>query len=159
MKTIPLTNSDQVTFVDDQDYEYLMQWSWRLHRNGYAQRGTTRKDRSTVKLYMHRVIMGLTEADPMHVDHVNDIKLDNQRNNLRYATRSQNTGNMRKHRKGTSKYKGVSIYAKTQQWQAQINCNKIHYYLGLFTNEIDAALAYNAKALELFGAFARINEL
>jgi hypothetical protein len=29
--------------------------------------------------------------------------------------------------------------------------------LGLFISEIDAAIAYNAKAKELFGEYARIN--
>jgi hypothetical protein len=31
------------------------------------------------------------------------------------------------------------------------------YYLGLFKTEIDAALAYNKKALELYGDNAKLN--
>jgi hypothetical protein len=30
MKTIPLTNSTDVTLVDDEDYNRVMQYSWNL---------------------------------------------------------------------------------------------------------------------------------
>jgi len=158
MKTIQLTNSNQVALVDDEDYDYLNQWTWRTNASGYACRKTTNKQRKCITFFMHRVIMAIVDPT-INIDHINDNKLDNQRSNLRCATRSQNTGNQRKLTKASSKYKGVSVYTKTHKWQAQINCNKQHYYLGLFATEIEAARAYNKKAVELFGAFARLNEL
>lgn len=42
---------------------------------------------------------------------------------------------------------------------AQINCNKKIYHLGNFLCLIEAAKAYDAKAIELFGEFARTNKL
>ena len=36
-----------------------------------------------------------------------------------------------------------------------LNQKRIH--IGYFTNEIDAAIAYNKKAIELFGEFACLN--
>ena len=57
----------------------------------------------------------------------------------------------------TSKYKGVHLRKDTNTWIAQIRfSNKLHY-LGIYENEMDAAIAYNKKASELFGDFASLN--
>jgi len=40
---------------------------------------------------------------------------------------------------------------------ARINLNNESIYIGLFENETDAGIAYNKKALELFGEFANLN--
>ena len=42
-------------------------------------------------------------------------------------------------------------------WSATICKNYVVYRLGYFKNEIDAAKAYNAKAIELYGDFANVN--
>ncbi len=38
-----------------------------------------------------------------------------------------------------------------------IQCSGKYVYLGLFDNEMEAALAYDRKAEELFGEFAYLN--
>ncbi len=30
VKTINLTNSDELILVDDEDYDYLVKWNWQL---------------------------------------------------------------------------------------------------------------------------------
>ena len=45
------------------------------------------------------------------------------------------------------------------KWLASIIINREIITLGRFEKEKDAAVAYNIKALELFGEFARINEI
>jgi len=57
----------------------------------------------------------------------------------------------------TSKYKGVCWHKLGKKWSAQIYRNKIKYHLGLFTNEIDAARAYDKAALEFFSKYAYLN--
>jgi len=53
----------------------------------------------------------------------------------------------------------VSRDRRLEKWRAQIWHNGRHHYLGLFASEDAAARAYNAKARELFGEFAYLNEV
>jgi hypothetical protein len=54
---------------------------------------------------------------------------------------------------GKSNYRGVSI-TKTGKYQAQIYR---HGYIGTYKNEIDAAKAYDAMAIQIFGPSAKLN--
>lgn len=112
-------------------------------------------------IYIHRlVIEHFLYPSKSEIDHINRIKTDNVISNLRYTTRSKNCINITKTKKPkTSKYKGVSFDKKTNKWSSNISCNCQAYRLGKFTNELDAAIAYNNKALELFGKGAVLNEL
>ncbi len=42
-------------------------------------------------------------------------------------------------------------YKNKKKWISTINKNYKKYYLGSFINEVDAAIAYNNKAIELYG--------
>jgi CTP:phosphocholine cytidylyltransferase-like protein len=57
----------------------------------------------------------------------------------------------------TSLYKGVHKKSEKRNWTAQIGLNGKIFHLGSFIREIDAAKAYDRKAKELFGKFARLN--
>jgi hypothetical protein len=58
-------------------------------------------------------------------------------------------------RGGISRYKGVS--RNREKWQARIKVDGKQSHLGIFTDEEDAARAYDAAARELFGEFAYLN--
>jgi hypothetical protein len=89
------------------------------------------------------------------VGHINRDKLDNAITNLRYATPYENSLNKGKIQRPTSsQYKGVYLDKKTGKWRAMIQYNRTKYYLGSFSEEKDAALAYNQKATEFFKEFA-----
>jgi hypothetical protein len=61
-------------------------------------------------------------------------------------------------RTGTvSQYKGVSWHTRDKVWFARIQLNKQQIHLGRFNNEIDAARAYDKKAIELFKEFTNLN--
>lgn len=64
-------------------------------------------------------------------------------------------GRTRGNKKFSSQYAGVC--AKCKKWASKIRHNGILYYLGLFVDEIDAARAYDLKALELYGPNANLN--
>jgi group I intron endonuclease len=57
----------------------------------------------------------------------------------------------------TSRYCGVCFNTRKNKWNATIRYNRKNFYIGSYFNEIDAALAYNAKALELYGENAKLN--
>jgi hypothetical protein len=67
---------------------------------------------------------------------------------------------LRRQKEGTSsKYVGVYKDKYAPAWHCAVEKDGKRYYLGIFENEIDAALAYNDKAIELYGDLARINKV
>ena len=152
MKRIPLTQN-QFALVDDVDFEELSKHKWyasKLHYGGFV----AKRHKKGKVLLMSRVIMDAPKDK--QVDHRNHDTLLNCRYNLRLCTNAQNHYNQRS-RGGASKYKGVYFYKPTRKWQGQIKCNYKKQHLGYFDTEIEAAKAYDAKAIELFGEFARLN--
>ena len=89
------------------------------------------------------------------VDHINSNGLDNRRENLRVCTHKENCRNSRSLKKGTSKYKGVS--KNGYNWCARIMVDSVGLYLGQYTDQDDAALAYNKAATLYFGEYALLN--
>lgn len=104
--------------------------------------------------YLHRVIAGAILKDEF-VDHINGDKLDNRRENLRICTQQQNLCNRKKRADSKQKYKGIRQVGK--KFQALINIDGKKKIIGFYTNEEEAARAYNEKALKLYGNFANIN--
>lgn len=135
-------------FFDIEDYERIKQHTWGL-RTGYFAATINKKH---VKL--HRFILNLKYNES--ADHIDCNTANNRRQNLRKCTDQQNHFNRSKNR-GTSIYKGVCWIKKKNKWRSSIGYNGRTIYLGEYKNEIDAAKAYNKKAIELFGEFARIN--
>lgn len=106
---------------------------------------------------MHSFLMPDTISLKIIVDHKNQNGLDNQRSNLRYATYAQNLQNRRKHKVGSSKFKGVSL--KHGRWCARLTKNGCTIQLGDFDTPEKAAKAYNEAAIRYFGEFASLNLL
>ena len=128
-------------------------------RSGYSRISLTNETKSYT-FSVHRLVCQEFLPNPenkLFVDHINNVTNDNRLENLRYATGSQNSANTTKQENTTSKYKGVSLCKNTKKWRASIMINKKHFFLGYFTEEQAAAEAYNKKAFELFGEFAKLN--
>lgn len=173
MKRIPLSRG-MVTFIDDADYEELNKYKWYAAPSGagakgknpyrkyfYAGRNFRLSPNKRTTIFIHRILLN---AQPGQVcDHINGNTLDNRRENLRIVTTSQNAMNSdRPSSRRVSKYRGVSPSAsKKRSWTAQtmqrLNGKTNRYHLGTFKTEVEAAKAYDEKAKELFGEFARLN--
>lgn len=165
MKQIPLTQN-KFAIVDDEDYDFLMQWKWRFQKNhkrdgGYAIRSVffynEKREEDSRTVLMHRLIN--KTPDDFHTDHINGDGLDNRRENLRTATGSQNKINTKKRPNLTSQYKGVSFVKAESMWRAGIVANYKFHWLGQFKTEKEAALIYNAAAIKYHGEFAILNEV
>lgn len=151
-KLIPLTQGQQ-TIVDDEDYTFLMQWKWYCHQ-GYARR-TEGGGRKARQIHMHRIILKAPEN--MEVDHIDGDKLNNQKVNLRLVSHASNTQNARPRKDGRSPFKGVIWHSQSNKWRPRITVNHRRIHLGYFTDEIEAAKAYDHAARKYHGEFARLN--
>lgn len=165
MKKIELTQGKSA-FVDDEDFASLSQHKWFAflhHGNWYAARNIT-QDGRVVMIRMHREIMGCVKGDGTIVDHEDGNTLDNRKQNLRFATNTENTRNARP--KNGKSYKGVHFDGRkklAKPWEARICAGEKtqhkERYLGRFATAEEAALAYNEAARELHGEYARLNEV
>ena len=161
MKKIKLTKG-YYAIIDDIDFELINKFKWHLYEhcnNKYAvahDRSEQGKDKT---IRMHRLILNAEKG--VVVDHVNHNGLDNRRINIRLCTQSQNAmnGNIRTSVNKSSKYKGVSWNEKRKRFVSYIMLNYKRIYIGRYKNESDAAIAYNNKAIELFGEFAFLNTI
>lgn len=134
---ITLNGGRYVTFVDDERYEYLFKFKWYLDPKGYAYRyiGPLQKG-DTIR--MHREVMSVSDAS-IDVDHIDRNKLNNQKYNLRLATRSQNKQNMSAvNNIGTSKYRGVGWKKDKKKWQARGRINYKYIFIGYYDSEKEA---------------------
>lgn len=154
MKRIYVKNSRSKAIVDDEDYDTVIRYAWYL-RNGYAyttfhRKGFSRKcpDRN-VNISMSRLIAdraGILSTGRNYVDHINGVRLDNRRSNLRAVTLQENNWNLQKHREGI---RGIR---KTKHGTYQVRLGSKTY--GNYPDEVTAHLVYNRVARSLRGEFA-----
>ena len=154
MREIKLTTGGKFAIVDDDDYEKINKFKWSYKETGYAIR-TEYSPLGKKKIAMHRFIMKAPKG--LQCDHINGNRLDNRKENLRICTSQQNNWNRGKRKNLSSIYRGVHFHKKSNKWTAVIRKGSNVNYLGLFINETDAAIAYNKKAVVLFGEYARLN--
>ena len=145
-RRIPL-GEGKFTIVEQQDFYRFNIFKWcpqKKNRNIYVVRlaGDTKKRMKIISL--HREIMNHPAG--LLVDHRNSDGLDNRRQNLRLATKSQNTCNSRKRTNTSSQFVGVYLDNRRDLWVACIRYRGKRVFLGYFKNEIDAAKAYDAAA-------------
>lgn len=156
MKEIPLTKG-YVALVDDEDYEFLMQWKWcakvdRFYRT-YAARSSSRLDGKRKLLLMHRIVM--SAPDKKVVDHRNGNGLDNQKHNLRVCTHAENARNQGKQRNNTTGYCGVKRHRNGFQARLRVDGNLLCF--GTYPTPEEAARAYDQAAMQYHGEFACLN--
>lgn len=177
MKNLPITkNKEGIAFLptskhcytlDDtkrKHYEILVddnQWhmlnkmgQWTINSDGYA---IISKDHIDSGRQMHRIIMNCIKGDDNTVDHINNNKIDNRKDNLRILHYTDPLQSHNKYKKEgcTSQYKGVSKI-KEGKWLADITYNHKRYSMN-FTEEEKAARWYDMKAIELYGINGRFN--
>lgn len=144
MKEIQLTKG-QVTFVDDEDFEYLNQFKWRSmngRNTNYAVRFSYHFGNGKAEcIMMHRLIMQAPKG--LVVDHINHNGLDNCKENLRVVTVSINSHN-RQNIIGA--YKTNRPGNIKQRYRSHIKVNGKYMHLGTFDTFEEARKAYiNAK--------------
>lgn len=170
MKLIPLSKRGKhkgkyFAQVDDEDFECVNKFNWSVSISPYTQYAARANPNGGAKIKMHRQIMNIHDPNIL-IDHENHNGLDCQKNNMRIADRITNGQN--RNTNSTKRYKGVFFLKQkytladktikyTERWLSLIRHNKTLITIGRFKNEKEAAIAYDNKAKELFGEFAKLN--
>lgn len=122
--------------VDDDDVDFLSKHKWWMMPQGYAVTRIKRQDGSRRTIGMHRIIMG--DPDSLVIDHINRVKTDNRRSNLRACTHGENLRNKPAMNGCASQHKGVSL-GKNGKWQVVVRVSGSLKWLGYHKTEIEAA--------------------
>ena len=164
------TLSGDYAVIDEEDYQKVMDditttlrggkkrvnkwYAWVSPSGGkkYALNGSRKKS-------IHRAVMGYPKG--MLIDHINGDPLDNRKVNLRACTHSENAMNKKVRADSRSGYKGVWLSPDGEAIQAYIRPPTMtkgkRITIGHYGTLEEAARAYDAKAKELFGEFAKLN--
>jgi hypothetical protein len=134
-------------FIDDEDADLVLSRAWGLNSDGYAFSRINGRNQSA-----HRLVMGAGHGGNQ-IDHIDGNIWNNCKDNLRFASGSQNTANRHVIR-SSSGYRGVTFHRRARKWQAAIKVMGKNKHLGLHETREAAALAYDRAAREIFGEFA-----
>ena len=151
---IVITKCGEKIYVSDRDYEKVSSLTWRLGTHGYAERSVKLSNGRWTRELMHRLILGLEYGDDRQVDHINGVRTDNTRENLRFCDHSQNMRNKKLQKNNTSGFKGVTWNKVAKKWQAQIYVSRKRIHLGYYIDPSVAYEAYCAASEKMHGAFS-----
>lgn len=151
MRFIPLTRG-QFAIVDDEDFESLSKFKWHYTCQGYAARREPMVNRKQGKfVFMHNQIIG--NASGLEPDHKNLNRTDNRKENLRPATRQQNSWNKGPHKDNKLGVKGIVQHPENGRYRSSIFIDGKRKHLGYFDTIEEAKKAYDSEAKIYHGEF------
>lgn len=154
-------NADGIEFIAYKEHEILVDddmWHEFNKQKWYVDSKTGYAYNNDLKT-MHSLLCPTDDKSKV-VHHINGNRIDNRRQNLEIVTASENAHQKKeKSKSASSQYFGVTFHKQTNKWMASIKKNHMKHYLGIYENEMDAAKAYNQKALELYGHSANLNDV
>lgn len=122
-----------------------------LEKDGYLSVRLTKQGRA-YPTRVHKVVFysffgqkNLTRDDALVLDHLDGDKTNNRLSNLRKTTTRENTSRAKEHSYG----RGFHFYKRLGKFGAEIQINKVRYFLGVYTTQDEAAQAYET-ALERY---------
>lgn len=145
----------KIFYFDIEDYEKVSKHTW------YENYGYFWSTINKQKIALHRFILNLQDYDiSITVDHINKLKYDNRKINLRICHLQNNMWNKDKYEDKiyTSKYIGVHWHKHENNWQVNIRNEKgKQVYLGSYTDEIKAAQAYDDACYKIHKEYSVLN--
>ena len=133
--------------------------------NSYGYLKVTLYSKTACSKNVHRVVANafiLNIANKPEVNHKDGNGFNNRRSNLRTCNQTQNLGNSKIPKTNKTGYKGVYTTENSQKprtcpFMSKIQFQKKHIHIGYYMTAEEAARAYDQKAKELFGEFAKTN--
>jgi hypothetical protein len=149
--TIPLTKG-YAALVDFADFERVNAYRWHASVRTRVVYAMARVGGQ--KVYLHRFILNLGKGEI--ADHVDRDGLNCVRRNLRRCTASQNLCNTRSLRVRSISFRGVYLKGE-KSYRALISVSRRIVFLGTFSSQVEAAIAYDNAARHFHGEFAVTN--
>lgn len=170
---IKLKNSDDSVIVDEVVYQYLTTDpylakvkfvdSLRKHSSGCCvfqkiKKSADGKSYETETIYLHKLIAEKFKSEERTkekrlVGCKNGDKLDCRLENIAWRSRAVAS----RQRKTSGKLGYTGVYKENHRYRAVISINKKSVHLGMYDTPEEAALAYNKKSIELYGADGKVN--
>lgn len=161
VKKIPLRNRKGSiaawALVDDQDYDRAMAHKWHMFRTKglrYACRNLRRTEGHRGTEYLHRFILRAPDRK-MVIDHIDGNGLNNQRDNLRACTQSNNLRNCKRRIDNAAGFKGIHFDKSKNKWTAKLVIKPAEIWQERFDTLDAAKAAYVAAANKYHGQFTR----
>lgn len=159
-----IVKTDVFALVDDEDYDNISKNKWYIMKLYhcdteilYARRyeGCPKKGNHRAIL-MHREILNAKSRE-QKVDHKDGDGLNNQKNNIRICSHSENMSNRKTAYNKKIKYLGVVCNFKSKKYSAAMKFNGVVYRTNSFDTPELAALAYNDLVLKYKPDFGKLN--
>ena len=126
-----------------------------IDTNGYYQVNLY-KNKKMKTIQVHKLVANAFIANPDDkpcVDHINNNRLDNNINNLRWCTYTENNRNKSMKSNNSSGIKGVTFHKKSNKWCAQIMIDGINIHIGYYDTIEEATIARVQRARQAFGQY------
>ena len=176
MKLVPLSRG-MFTMVDDEDYDWAIQFSWSAVKGRGDSYYAHRQIRMPLADGRFRVTSRQMQRDlldpemklprSVKADHRNGDTLDNRRQNLRLSTESGSNANRSGWTAASHGFKGVYYVQRSgldgsrgggkTPYVVKIKLHGRQVYGASQPDPVSAAREYNRLALQHFGEFARLN--
>lgn len=131
---IYLANKNTYALIDDGDYNLVKEYKWYLDDMGYARSSSNKQN-----IRLHQLVFGKASKG-MVIDHINQNRLDNRKENLRYLPHRSNLINSGAPVNNTSGIRGVRWDKSRNKWIAYIGMGERHY-VKIF-NQLEQAIAW-----------------
>ena len=145
------SNNGREIFFDKEDYDKIKDYCWYENK----QDGYVRAPNPNGKSFLlHRVIMELSQDDERRVDHIDKVRYNCVKENLRICSHHENNMNKGLDNRNTSGVSGVFWNPNNNSWQSYISYNSNKYELGCYDDKKDAIKARLIAEKKYFKEFA-----
>lgn len=147
-------NTNHEFYIDIEDYNKIKDLCWSENDQHYIISWTLNRKKA---VRLHRFILGLTSEDEL-VDHKNNNRYDNRKENLRLANKQLNGINRDANKNNLLGVKGISLSKSGKKYEAKIMIDGKNIFIGSYSTLEKAQKARQQAEIKYFGEFAYVKQ-